>query len=124
MNETTRKKVRHREPYGPIPDFPIATVLEALVPGCDVPTGFGWVRFHCPFHEDRTASAGVNHDKNGFRCFSCERQGDSLKLYQAERGLSFKEALGALENLTGIRTDKQPVKKRRSSDLLKRSGDG
>jgi hypothetical protein len=121
MNETTRKKVRHREP---LPDFDISTVLEALVPGCDIPTGFGWVRLHCPFHEDRTASAGVNHDKNGFRCFSCQRQGDSLKLYQQERGLSFKEALEALGNLTGIRTDKPTVvRKRRSSDLLKRGGD-
>ena len=111
------RKVRHREP---LPDFDIATVLEALVPGCDIPTGFGWVRLHCPFHDDRTASAGVNHDVNGFYCFSCGRSGDSLKLYQQERGLSFKEALSALENLTNIRTDKPAGKKRRSSDLLKR----
>jgi len=113
------RKVRHREP---LPDFDVATVLEALAPGCTVPTGLGWVRLHCPFHDDRTASAGVNHDVNGFYCFSCGRSGDSLKLYQQERGLSFKEALEALGNLTGIRTDK-PVKKRRASDLLKRGGD-
>jgi hypothetical protein len=117
MNDLSRKKVRHREP---LPDFSVATVLEALVPGCDIPTGFGWVRLHCPFHDDRTASAGVNHDLNAFVCHSCGRRGDSLKLYQQERGLTFKDALEALENLSGIRTDKQPVKKRRSSDLLKR----
>jgi len=115
MNDTRRRKV-----HEPLPDIPIALVLEALVPGCDVPTGFGWVRLHCPFHQDRTPSAGVNHDVNGFRCFSCERQGDSLKLYQTERGLSFKEALDSLGNLTGIRTDKTVTRKRRSSDLLKR----
>jgi len=45
-----------------------------------------------------------------------------LKLYQTERGLSFKEALEALGNLTNNRTDKPAVRKRRSSDLLKRGG--
>lgn len=85
-----------------------------------VPTGFGWQRMSCPFHEDRTASASVNHEKNGYRCHSCERHGDSLKLLMTERGLTFREALDLGKTLIGVMPNGtvRTVKKRRASDLL------
>jgi DNA primase len=110
-----RKRVQHREP---LPSFDIEAVLTEL--GAEsVPTGVGWVRMACPFHQDRTPSAAVNREKNGFVCHSCGRHGDALKLYQTERGLSFREALDACRKLAGISTDK-PIRKRRASELLQR----
>ena len=90
----------------------VATYLPALA-GCD---------FTARSTRIGPLALELTTTSNGFRCFSCERQGDSLKLYQTERGLSFKEALDSLQNLTGISNTK-PIKKRRASDLLKRGGD-
>lgn len=107
---------RNRE----LPRPPIADVLRELGAD-DVPTGFGWVRMHCPFHEDRTKSASVNHEVGGFACHSCSRTGDGLKLLQSELGLSFAEATeraAALDPEYGNgHSRKSP--KRRPSDLLK-----
>lgn len=105
-----------------IPRPPIAAVLAELtdIDEDDVPTGYGWVRMHCPFHEDRTASAAVNHDEDegGFRCHSCERKGDGLKLLQTELKLDFKEACDRARALGGGSSKSKPKRKRRASDLL------
>lgn len=105
--------------FGDLPRPPIADVLRDLG-APDVPTGFGWVRMHCPFHEDRTKSASVNHEIGGFACHSCSRRGDGLKLLQTELGLDFREACeraSVLDPEYGNRQSKRP--KRRPSDLLK-----
>jgi DNA primase len=108
------RKGRHSE----LPAFPIGPILEEL--GMEiVPTGFGWVRCHCFAHEDRTASAAVNHEQNGFVCHSCGRRGDGLKLLQSELGLTFVEALNRAKELTGVSTERRKGKARRASDLLK-----
>lgn len=109
----------HRDP---LPKPEIADVLQELG-ATHVPTGYGWVRMRCPFHEDRTPSASVNHDPEtgGFRCHSCQRHGDGLKLLQDELGLSFTEALERASNLSpspGNRRSK-PTRRRRASDILK-----
>lgn len=109
------RRTRNRE----IPKPPIAEVL-AEITGCDVadiPTGYGWVRMHCVFHEDRTKSAGVNHEVGGFACHSCSRRGDGLKLLQTELGLDFKSACEKAEQLGGVVEKARP--KRRASDLLR-----
>ena len=104
---------RKREP---LPDFPIEQILIHL--GADsVPTGTGWRRMRCPFHEDRTASASVS--TTAFRCHSCEVRGDALKLLQTQLNLSFVEALNLARELTGIgAASSRPRKKRRPSELL------
>lgn len=109
-----------RHPRDPIPDFPIAAILAELGAE-DIPTGFGWVRCRCPFHDDRTASAGVNHDKGRFRCHSCDVGGDGLELLMTQLGLTFKDALQRASELTGIEAGRQMTRKaktRRASDLL------
>ena len=113
---------RRRKQYDPLPDLDISVVLHEL--GAEhVPTGFGWVPMHCYAHGDRNASASVNHDKNAYRCHSCGRKGDSLKLLQTERSLSFVEVLDLANRLMGVDTSPQPfVRKRRASDLLKGTG--
>src|SRR5690348_2751687 len=108
----TRSKRKLQKP-------PIADVIREIT-GAESPTGLGWVKMHCPFHEDRTPSAGVNHELERFHCFSCGRDGDGIDLLQNELRLSFTEATERAEALTG----KQPTRratgrKRRPSDLLK-----
>jgi|GEM_PF-4455706 len=57
----------------------------------------------CPFHDDKTPSAGV-HEKDGawhFTCHACgwnggKRTGDSLDVIQRARGVDFKGALTVL----------------------------
>lgn len=101
-----------------LPAFPIDRILLEL--GAEsVPTGFGWVRFKCPFHEDSTASAAVNHELNAFVCHGCDVRGDSLKLLQSELNLTFVEALNRAKELTGIETGQRKSRTRRASDLLK-----
>lgn len=110
--------VRRRQ-HEPLPRPPIAAVLKELT-GQDVPTGMGWVRCSCPFHDDRTPSAAVNHEIDGFVCHSCSRRGDGLKLLQSELGLTFREArerASVLSGDSGNRQSRSP--KRRPSDLLK-----
>lgn len=103
----------------PLPQPPIGDVLQEL--GAEsVPTGYGWVRMRCPFHEDRTPSAAVNHELNGFRCHSCGRSGDSLKLLQTEARLSFGEAVKRGSDLSPGTGNSRSKPKRRPSDLLKR----
>jgi hypothetical protein len=114
MPNASRKGRRH----DPIPDFPIDQILRELGAD-DVPTGFGWVRICCPFHDDRTASAGVNHEKGGFRCHSCGVGGDAIGLLQSQLGLTFKEALERAKEITGISAGERKSKTRRASDLLK-----
>lgn len=89
----------------------------------DVPTGFGWVRAKCPFHDDRTASASVNHELQGFACMACGVTGDAIKLLQDQLGLTFREALEKARYLSGDETPTRgsggkPPKRRRSSDLF------
>lgn len=95
--------------------LPIADVLREIT-GVEPPTGLGWVKMHCPFHEDRTPSAGVNHELERFHCFSCGRDGDGIDLLQNELRLSFTEAQ---ERLGEQQTRKAAGRKRRPSDLLK-----
>lgn len=88
----------------------------------DVPTGFGWIRLRCQFHEDRTPSAAVNHELDAFACHSCGRTGDALKLLQTELRLTFRETIERAKALTGEAgtISAKPARKRRASDLLGR----
>lgn len=106
-----------------IPKPAIAEVLKELGAD-DIPTGYGWVRFRCPFHEDRTPSAAVNHELDAFACHSCGRKGDALKLLKDELGLSYRETFDRASALTtGSANGKRGKPKRRASDLLKRGNE-
>ncbi len=109
-----------------LPKPAIADVLAEMGadPG-DIPTGFGWVRMRCPFHEDRTASAAVNHDPEtgGFVCHAndtCPR-GDAIKLLQLGLGLTFRDAVKRASDLSteSGKGHSRKAPKRRASDLLK-----
>jgi hypothetical protein len=40
----------------------------------------GWSKVNCPFHGDSHASAGVNVDRNAFKCQACPIRGDPLNV--------------------------------------------
>ena len=54
--------------------------------------GSGWRKMRCPFHDDGTASAAVNFDKDAFICHGCGVKGDTYKLIEEREGLTFYEA--------------------------------
>lgn len=111
---------RQRRIERELPRPPIAAVLTELGAE-DVPTGFGWKKMFCPFHENtRTPAAAVNHELDGFVCHSCGVSGDGLKLLQEQGGLSFRDAAERASVLSGETGNRQPKRpKRRASDLLK-----
>lgn len=102
-----------------IPRPPIEAVLRELG-ATDIPSGYGWVRMPCFRHEDRTPSAAVNHEVNGYRCHSCCLSGDGLKLLQEVLGLTWKDALRRAQALGGPIESKPTKKPWRASDLLRR----
>lgn len=104
----------------PQESIPIGPTLQYL--GAEyVPTGHGWVRMKCPFHEDRNASASVNHESNGFQCHANCGSGDAVKLLVEQGGLSHREAFAKARELAGMEPNsggKPQAKKRRASDIL------
>lgn len=71
----------------------LSTTLEHY--GCDLSRArtTGWAKVKCPFHDDRTPSASVNLEAGKFRCFVCDKQGDSIDLIMEAEGISFKDAI-------------------------------
>ena len=62
-----------------------------------------WSRVRCPFHIDRNPSAAISHELNSFRCFSCDRSGNSVTLVMAEEGLTAEQAVAFLDaELEGV----------------------
>ena len=77
----------------------IAAYLEHI--GATLPAvGHGWRKMKCPFHGDRHASAAINYEKNRFKCFGCEAQGDVYDLIRYRQGGSYSEALKFAENIS------------------------
>ncbi len=56
----------------------------------------------CPFHNEKTASFGVNPEKGFFHCFGCQASGDVIDFYCRINGLDFREGLEQLALETGI----------------------
>src|SRR5690349_13008329 len=59
--------------------IPIGPILKELG-AASVPSGNGWRRMLCPFHEEKTPSASVNHALRRFRCHGCDTHGDAVAL--------------------------------------------
>lgn len=58
-----------------------------------------WIKFHCPFHQDKTPSLCVTDDNGRWYCFSCGRSGDIFNWFLEYRKLSWKD----IYNLEGSR---------------------
>jgi len=72
----------------------------------------------CPFHDEKTPSFIVNHEKQIFHCFGCGAHGDVIDFAMKLRGLSFKDALAYLGMTPGEPPTPNPEIERRKK-LLK-----
>ena len=52
---------------------------------------------NCPFHKDRLPSMHLYRDSNTVHCFSCGRSFDTIGFIRERDGLSFQEAVKALQ---------------------------
>ena len=52
----------------------------------------------CPFHNEKHASFYIYTKSNTFHCFSCQENGDVIKLTMHLHGVDFKEAVRMLQN--------------------------
>lgn len=56
----------------------------------------------CPFHNEKTASFGVNEDKGFFYCFGCKKGGDVITFVKDIEGCGYVEALERLAEKAGV----------------------
>lgn len=52
----------------------------------------------CPFHQEQHPSFVINTEKNKWRCYGCDRFGNSVNFVRLINGFSFKEAVNFLNN--------------------------
>jgi DNA primase len=88
-------------------DHPIETVVAAS--GVELtPHGRGFMGC-CPFHDDSTASLSVGGVPDRFHCFGCGVGGDVVEYVHRFTGLSFVDAVHALESGTALRGVTSPA---------------
>ena len=74
--------------------------------GATVPSGNGWRKMKCPFHDDTHASAGVNEEKCYFKCFGCDVSGDVYNLIIHKEGGDYREAVKFAETISPTGSDR------------------
>lgn len=85
--------------------FPIWPVLEFY--GLDaLDPGGGRVKVLCPFHDESRPSASVDVDRQRFRCFACDIQGDAIDIIMQQEGLEYVSGSQRAEEITGIERKK------------------
>lgn len=74
-------------------EHPISDLYDGQLRGPESGRRFG----RCPFHSESTGSFCI-HPDNRWSCFgACSEHGDSISFYQKLNGVSFKEAVKALQ---------------------------
>jgi|GEM_PF-5979549 len=66
----------------------------------------------CPFHAEKSGSFLVHPDKQTYYCHGCKAGGDIFKWLEKFGGMSFREALEHLSEVTRIPLDESPPKRR------------
>lgn len=56
----------------------------------------------CPFHNEKSASFGINSTKQFFHCFGCGESGDVLSFTMKYNGIDFIDGVKLLANYAGI----------------------
>jgi len=56
----------------------------------------------CPFHDEKTASFGVNAEEGLYYCFGCQASGDAITFVRETEHLDFVEAVRRLADRAGI----------------------
>src|SRR5437763_241953 len=63
----------------------------------------------CPFHDERTASFGIDPAQKVYHCFGCQASGDVFTFVQETEGVDFKGALEPREPNNGRSTSTRPT---------------
>lgn len=98
--------------------FPVDLALVALGAAYLPPRSVGYTKVNCPFHEDNTASASIDWDKERFKCFTCSISGDAIDLIMAVREVSFGAAKQFAEDEIGDRRPALPRPARKRASLF------
>jgi DNA primase len=61
----------------------------------------------CPFHEERTASFGIDPGQKVYYCFGCQAAGDVFTFVQETEGVDFKGALELLADRYGVELERE-----------------
>ncbi|AFL48113.1 DNA primase [Mycobacterium phage Aeneas] len=94
--------MREGEQQTEIPETPIVSVIEYLVPGWIPPDDNGrlWVACLCPFHEESRPSAAVSFTLNAFKCLSCSAKGNVITLLMAIEEVNYQTAVERAQELS------------------------
>lgn len=69
---------------------------------------------HCTFHDEKTPSMKLDRSKGRFKCFGCEKSGDTIDLYMSVgHGIDFKQAVQEMKSRYLGVVDGQPRPPRR-----------
>ncbi|HEY2181735.1 MAG TPA: DNA primase [Solirubrobacteraceae bacterium] len=77
----------------------------------------------CPFHDERTASFGIDPAQKVYHCFGCQASGDVFTFVQETEGVDFKGALELLAERYGVelqreQEDPREAERRRQRERL------
>ncbi len=74
----------------------------------------------CPFHQEKTPSFSVNHEKQFYYCFGCGAGGNALGFIMDHDHLDFPEAVEELAKRAGVEIEHEdsstPQKPRQATD--------
>lgn len=59
----------------------------------------------CPFHNEKTPSFRVNHDKGFYKCFGCGQGGDAIQFLMDHEGMTFPEALEHVGRIAKLKVE-------------------
>lgn len=104
------------EPISPsITELPVWEKIKRLAPAMEFisqyvdlePTASGGVG-HCPFHDDRHKSFGVNEEGNFWNCFAGCGGGSVIDFYMKWHNIEFAEAVHDLADMLGVQETSGP----------------
>lgn len=73
----------------------------------------------CPFHDEKSASFFVSHEKNLFKCFGCGVSGDAFKFLQEFKKISFIEAVEEVAKIYNYHLEHESDAKTERNNHLK-----
>jgi DNA primase len=87
----------------------IIEVVREYVPALKK-AGANW-KSPCPFHQEKTPSFMVSHNKGIWHCFGCGKGGDVFGFIKEIEGVEFGDSLRLLAKRAGVKLEKQDPKK-------------
>lgn len=80
----------------------IRDIFNDLLSVLVVPSGAGRGHYTCPAHPDRHPSGVIYVKEQTYHCFQCGAHGDVFDALMAFRGMTFRQAVGAVAGYLGV----------------------